>query len=312
MRRSSPASARQHPWGFTLVELLVVIAIIAILIGLLLPAVQKVREAAMRTTCQNNLKQLGLGMHNFHDAYGALPYARSGSGPGLGNAPAHSWAVIILPYIEEGNLYSLFTTPIPRGNGTNYPMLSTSVGNFNYLDRSQFQATGALTHEVPTFLCPSRRSAGMNIIAEATSTYAAGPVGDYGVVDGDDALNTGAFHVNDEYGIGYRLTDITDGDSNTLMIGEKHVPVGGFGTATYSDLCIFTEDAWSGGRQAGPRYLLALSNTSTATGVFGSWHDGVVQFVFCDGHVQALNVSIAGTTLGYLANRADGQVIPSY
>jgi prepilin-type processing-associated H-X9-DG protein len=112
--------------------------------------------------------------------------------------------------------------------------------------------------------------------------------------------------------VGYRLTDITDGDSNTLMIGEKHVPVGGFATATYSDLCIYTEDAWSVGRQAGPRHLLALSKTSTATGVFGSWHDGQVLFAFCDGHVQALNVSISGTTLGLLANRADGLVIPPY
>jgi prepilin-type N-terminal cleavage/methylation domain-containing protein/prepilin-type processing-associated H-X9-DG protein len=310
-RRYANRSAAVPRRGFTLIELLVVIAIIAILIGLLLPAVQKVRAAAARMSCQNNLHQLGLGMHTFHDAHGVLPYARSGSGPGLGNAPAHSWAVLILPYIEQGNLYSLFTTPIPNGTST-FPMLTTSAGTFNYLHRTQFQATGALNYSVPTFFCPARRGAGINFIAPASSPYVAGAVGDYGVVLGDQYYNAGAFHVNDLYGVGYRLTDISDGDSNTLMIGEKHIPPGQFGTAAYGDLCIYTEDPWTVGRQAGVGHPLALSLRDPTQGVFGSWHDGLVNFVFCDGHVQPLNPSISTTTLGYLANRGDGQVIPPY
>src|SRR5262249_23617074 len=140
--------------------------------------------------------------------------------------------------------------------------------------------------------------------------YAGGAVGDFGVVLGDNAFNTGPFHVNDTYGAGYRLTDIKDGDSNTLMIGEKHVPLGLFGTT--GDLCIYTEDAWSVGRQAGSNFLLALSRTDPVAGQFGSWHDHIVNFAFCDGHVASLPTSIAGSTLALLANRADGQVIPSY
>jgi prepilin-type N-terminal cleavage/methylation domain-containing protein/prepilin-type processing-associated H-X9-DG protein len=315
-------SPRRTPGGprraFTLIELLVVIAIIAILIGLLLPAVQKVRAAAARMSCQNNLKQLGLGMHTFHDAQGVLPYARSGAGPGLGHSPSHSWAVLILPYIEQGNLYNLFITPIPNGTGT-FPMLSTSVGSFNYLSRGQFQATGALNQEVPTFFCPARRAAQDRIIAapvwgasKTTPDYVGGAVGDYGVVLGDQNYNTGAFHVNDLYGVGYRLTDITDGDSNTLLMGEKHIPPGQFATQAYGDLCIYTEDPWTVGRQAGVGRPLALSRNDPTQGIFGSWHDGLVNFVFCDGHVQPLNPSISTTTLGYLANRGDGQVIPPY
>src|SRR5437879_1388776 len=86
--------------GFTLIELLVVIAIIAVLVGLLLPAVQKVRESANRTQCANNLKQIGLAFHNYHDAYSALPPARLDYDGGV------SWAVLIMPFIEQGSAYN--------------------------------------------------------------------------------------------------------------------------------------------------------------------------------------------------------------
>src|SRR5687768_7033101 len=132
---------RRPRHAFTLIELLVVIAIIAILIGLLLPAVQKVREAAARMKCQNNLKQLGIGMHAHHDALGFLPYGQANDfyseftgSPSVG-FDRGCWAHFILPYIEQGPLYQLFEAS-SRANG--WALLSTRKDTL-----------------VPIFVCPS-------------------------------------------------------------------------------------------------------------------------------------------------------------
>jgi len=306
--------------AFTLIELLVVIAIIAILIGLLLPAVQKVREAAARIQCANNLKQIGLACHNFHDTHNSLPSARTGGRP-----QSISWSPIILPYIEQNPLWTLVTTPIPNGSGGTYPMYTpgsedNNTSNINVtinnINRTQFQATGALKAAVPIFTCPSRRSSpSLSVNGGTTYGNVEGICGDYGACYGssaDSTSNNGAFWLNQRYGIGLRFADISDGLSNTFLFGEKHVQLGDLGNLT-NDFCIHAgKPAATAGRLAGPTFPLAIGKTDAYNAQFGSWHSGVVQFVFGDGSVHALSTSTSGTTLGYLANRADGQVVPNY
>ncbi len=296
--------------AFTLIELLVVIAIIGVLIGLLLPAVQKVREAANRTTCANNLKQLGLACHTFHDVRGTLPYARSGGGQNR-----HTWAVLLLPYIEQTALYTAWTTPITGVNQTD---------GFNNMTSAQMQAMGIPQTGPKVYFCPSRRSPPQLIDFDGSqgSGTALGSAGDYAGCTGD-GTNDGTFQSGmipilqlAPHTRGVAFMSIVDGLSNSLLIGEKHVNRNDM-TDTMRAFQ-FDGVMWSGDQQ--PAFCrrgssanpLAFDPTTPYANQFGSSHPGVVQFVFGDGSVRGLKTSIAGSTLGLLANIKDGQPIPSY
>jgi prepilin-type N-terminal cleavage/methylation domain-containing protein/prepilin-type processing-associated H-X9-DG protein len=313
-------SGRRPRRAFTLIELLVVIAIIAILIGLLLPAVQKVRDAAARAKCQNNLKQLSLAMHNFHDTHSVLPFGRS-----RGDQSSPSWAAVILPFIEQQNIWNRFTDP--NINGTSYPMITRGARPTfvtHNLIRGQWVDSGVMQTQVPTFNCPSRRP--RVVRQQQGNGVTEGIASDYGVNYGSGTSsaenNNGAFEFScGNCAAGKGILDLSDGTSNTILIGEKHVTPAGLGvfdtaTGAEHDFNIYSSQpsmwAYVTGRKAGPSFPLALGTTTLYAAQFGSWHAGGVQFAFGDGSVRSLQPSIAGTTLGLLAGRNDGQVIPDF
>jgi prepilin-type N-terminal cleavage/methylation domain-containing protein len=192
--------------GFTLIELLVVIAIIAILIGLLLPAVQKVRDAAARTQCINNLKQQGLALHAYHDAVGALPQGqRPWANPGVTSEPfegSFTWMAYILPYVEQDNVWK--QGKAWQNNATNY--YSWNNPNCPVL--------------MKVFTCPSDSrgqqvypGAASGIKDQALTCY----LGNSGTVSAATTQANGVLYVGSKT----KLTDITDGTSNTMMVGER-------------------------------------------------------------------------------------------
>jgi prepilin-type N-terminal cleavage/methylation domain-containing protein/prepilin-type processing-associated H-X9-DG protein len=262
--------------GFTLFELLVVIAIIAMLIGLLLPAVQKVREAAARTQCQNNLKQLGLACHAYHDAARVLPPGYTANAAYPSTAPGWGWAAYLLPYLEQAPLYRQI--------------------NFNL----QVQGQAAIQTMLPVFLCPSDAPpASAFAVTDATfttlclaapSSYAATCGSDASEVD--DPTGNGIFYRNSKT----RLTDIKDGTSNTTMIGDR----------AWAD----TQGIWAGAPNGAVTRPGATNPWTTATGPaqalvlvhnnwinittdadgglddFSSKHPGGANLLFADGSVR--------------------------
>jgi prepilin-type N-terminal cleavage/methylation domain-containing protein/prepilin-type processing-associated H-X9-DG protein len=327
--------------GFTLIELLVVIAVIAVLIALLVPAVQKVREASNRMACQNNLKQLGLALHHYHDANKRFPPAGKGYGFSQGDkfrdckpdAAIYNMngLVLLLPYIEQQNLFKRWNPNAASGNYN----ASTSPLAFPDAVASGNAALSANT--VSLLLCPSdggdplvapsaRASPdlGKGIVAAKTS---------YEFVAGDRDFGYFNYWSNQDVNLRYvfgensmtRLTDMTDGTSTTLAMGEQTLMTTSTSTTTgswayrgYAQIGIDPVGNWN---VTFPAQGLNLWNWVGIVGPAGSratWyvsaslHPGGVNFVFADGSVHFLREDLDLAALMNLCYYADGKTIPAF
>ncbi|MCI0361879.1 MAG: DUF1559 domain-containing protein [Planctomycetaceae bacterium] len=209
--------------GFTLLELLFVIGLICILIALLLPAVRYSREGARRSQCTNNLKQLGIALHNYHDVYGHFPSAMGGTGV-AGNANRLSGLVAMLPYLEQVSLWEQISRPAKIG-GTEYPAMGPAPWVWAYDPWKQ---------QLPLLRCPSAASGPPTDCGTTNYTFC---IGDMAQQIHEPTVLRGAFAC----GLVTCLTDITDGASHTIAMGEIGIPsgrlvVGQFATHQSNDL----------------------------------------------------------------------------
>jgi len=278
---------RRKPGGFTLVELLVVIAIIGILVALLLPAVQAAREAARRSQCTNNMKQLGLALHNYHDVFKRFPSGyirRSGDNDGWG------WAAFSLPFLEQQNIYD----KLGIGQGAKLPDAPTA-------DTKTV---------IDAFICPSDASGTINEDrgGHAKSNYQ-GLYGNSNTPDPNTGVGNGLFYVNSDLG----FSSITDGTSSTFALGE----ISWDGKTTG---CVRGGGVWVGywadGKYGGV-YFIGNSTANyringTEKHAFSSRHPGGVNFALADASVRFVSQTINGTTFANLCQRNDGNTVSDF
>lgn len=286
--------------AFTLIELLVVVAILAILVGMLLPAVQKVREAAARMKCQNNLKQIGLALHAYHDANGRLP----GTKPFCGGGNAWGWTPLIMPYLEFDSVYRQLNFGQLPTDGTN---LAFSQRNYSIFQCPSNRFSGQLKHEEffsedPDSLVSQSDYAG--VIGDYMNGTGAGAMPAYGNV-GCDADIRGSIT---RWGRSASFAQITDGLSNTFVVGEGIGYLSGCMSWSIESLATTAHPINYKQRELADAPPSASDwKYDEATG-FRSFHTGGANFVLGDGSVVFVPDSIDLTIYRAYASRAGNEV----
>jgi prepilin-type N-terminal cleavage/methylation domain-containing protein/prepilin-type processing-associated H-X9-DG protein len=280
--------------AFTLVELLVVIAIIGVLVALLLPAIQVARESARATQCRNQLKQMGLALHTYHDSWGQLPPGWAADKPE--GVPGWGWSASILHQLEQHNLELSIKTNLPIANAANQPARETAVPVFLCGSDWHPRVTtifGGAAGDDEAF--STNIEAGTPLFRIARTNY----VGVFGISEIEDVpgAGEGAFYFLSRT----RFAEITDGLSNTLIVGERYTKQG--------------NSVWAG--------VVAGANEAMARVVgvgdhvpndphhhfddFASYHPGGVHFLFGDGRVERINNQIDVKVYQSLCTRAGGE-----
>lgn len=287
-------SRRRSPSGFTLIELLVVIAVIGVLVALLLPAVQQAREAARKAQCQNNLKQVGLALHNYHEQHRQFPMGSSRDVPG-----AWGYALYLLPFMDQANAFNTadFAAPdcciLLRSMQTAVP-----------------PKVDPESRPYAVLTCPSDPSGNKLLTHGSPNAYPCGNLypGSYLGISGDTEYgiggttsNNGTFYTRSST----KLNDILDGSSNTIVIGERGLPndlVWGWLICGGMEFDHYVSTA---------RGLSPGKNAPFTDGIverFWSWHPGGAHFLFGDGHIRMLNYSMNFNTYRQLSTRAGAEV----
>ena len=309
-------SAQCNKHGFTLVELLVVITIIGVLISLLLPAVQAARETARRMSCSNNLKQIGLGLHMYHDSYNMLPAGWRGYDPSDGSPhwfglPGWAWSASILPYMEQAAIYdSVIYFDQPIHDASNDAARVAKIGIFRCptdIGENTFDLAGG---------GPSVGTPPAFPIKLATGNY----IGVFGTFDFHDVCNpsnptppyngckgNGTFYLNDQI----RFADIHDGLSNTLIVGERSsqwYPSTWVGVVTGGQHAV----ARVAGLACSSHHEEEEEEDDHEAHAFSSMHVGGTNFLFGDGSVKMISESIDQDVFKALATRNAGDIVGAY
>ncbi|MBX3442431.1 MAG: DUF1559 domain-containing protein [Planctomyces sp.] len=302
--RPAPVSSPARRPAFTLIELLVVIAIIAILVSLLLPAVQQARESARRTQCKNNLKQIGLAIHNYHDTFSVFP-----RGDLDGTFGKTSAFVPILSFMDQGPLYNLYDWNLPHTNAANMQVVSQAI---------------------PAYLCPSaviRRNVptpGCDSNNRAPGTYAvsSGSTSGWGTAMPGGLPNNGVFTSHGSAVT--KIRDITDGTTNTFMTGESAWNFPDYVWSASPPTPCSGQTRWGFTYWSSPYPLSTMFSTqgpfnpkrldgdSNRLGSFRSDHIGGVHMGMADGSVRFVNESVDHATLNAAATRSGGEVVGEF